>query len=327
MRGGLATCGAAGLGGSPGGAGGLRGGGTLGRAGCAGGGFGGTGGLLTAGGFGATGGLGCGLTGIDGLAGEAAGGFGPGCLLAGSGGATLGFTGAAGVPALVAAGPLGSRIGPAGFWTGGRIGPTGGRNGARVPTTGILGGAEAPKPRRIGLGLRRRTTRRLFGLGNCSSGKAAVFFLPSRLPILLRTLSAIEESKALEWDLVSWIPNRGRIAMISLELTPSSRANSLIRIVLLLLRRLSSRAPTHSRGIGHGAVAGSAPFRERVVRSRAPVTIHSTKALQFGQIVVDFLVVVFLLAASGVGLARQHRRGGGSGRFLPLLALLLKLRM
>ena len=193
-------------------------------------------------------------------------------------------------------------------------GPTGGRNavagsarsgllptGTLKPGCGanreILGMLTGPGP----LGWRTfwGTGRRVIRLGrllcgSLSSLAASCGFDRRRALILARTLSAVASSTELECDLCSLMPNSGSTLIISLDLTSSSLASSLMRIVLALRQSLVGRAdrrrlqagvrPTF-RGFRFGGVAPS---------TRSTVPIHFNKALEFLRVELDDIVVVLV---------------------------------
>ena len=133
--------------------------------------------------------------------------------------------------------------GESGLRTGGRKAPPGGRPAPLRPPTGIIGRTNAESARVF------RRVEALAGVlarlrtGNSSSdccGSGFSFWRPLNRS---RTLSAVALSNELEWDLTSSIPNSGSTAMISPDLTSSSRASSLMRIVVLLSSEPRVRAP------------------------------------------------------------------------------------
>ena len=124
--------------------------------------------------------------------------------------------------------------GESGLRTGGRNAPPGGRPAPLRPPTGINGRTNAESARVFrGVEALADVLARL-RTGNSSSdccGSGLSFCSPLNRS---RTLSAVALSNELEWDLTSSIPNSGSTAMISPDLTSSSRASSLMRIVVLL---------------------------------------------------------------------------------------------
>lgn len=159
-------------------------------------------------------------------------------------GATTGFsTGAATTGAGVGAGAA-TTTGAAG--TGATTGGTTGFGGAATATTGCLGGAAATagftgaaaccsawrrsaNMRWISPGL-RAAERSIF----IGSAAAAAAREGARPPVrCLRTLSASSSSMELEWVFFSVTPTAVSASRISLLLTSSSRARSLIRTLLI----------------------------------------------------------------------------------------------
>ena len=159
---------------------------------------GGTGGLIAAGG----------ATGCGGLTGSVAGPTGAACATAPAGGFLA--------------------------MTGGRKVPIGGRNPLPTPVTGMDGRTDAEASRLLRSPGRRGRTLDLFLKGRSSSGKTGGGSLRFRFRIFSRTLSAVEASTELEWDFGPVIPSSRSTERISLDLTSSCFASSLIRIVPLL---------------------------------------------------------------------------------------------
>ena len=156
-----------------------------------------------------------------------------------TGGTTAGgMTGCGGLTGTVE-GPTGAACAAApagGFFamTGGRNVPIGGRNLLPAPVTGMDGRTDAEASRFLRNPGRRGRTLDLFLKGSSSSGKTGGGSLRFRSRIFSRTLSAVEASTELEWDFGPVIESSRSTERISLDLTSSSFASSLIRIVPLL---------------------------------------------------------------------------------------------
>jgi hypothetical protein len=160
-----------------------------------------------------------------------------GTIILGAGLASV-VTGAA--VSVAAAGLAGAALAAAGFGAG-ATGATGGRSVACAPGAGTTRGgatcvasccllsriARAASP---GFDTRDQS---IFGFASASWRAAAVLFPPRPFRICVRTRSASSVSIELEWVFFSVTPTAVSASRISLLLTSSSRANSLIRTVLI----------------------------------------------------------------------------------------------